>query len=98
MGKHHFNKKDPTGPLVIENSREIEVEMDKRTPLPVRVSSPCPGCGVVVTRSYSEDHYMSYPITNRPLKISFSHECNDAETTEWFYKAVLRVSLELAPG
>ncbi len=95
MGKYHFNKKDPTSPLTIVNSNEIMVELDKRTPLPVVVSSTCPGCGATCSRDYSgDDNYLSYPVTNRPLKVSFSHECNDTETTEWFYMAVLRVSLE----
>lgn len=95
MGKYHFNKKDPVGPLTVENSNDIEVEMDKRTPLPVRVFSTCPGCGHACVRDYADgDHYMAYPVTNRPLRISFSHECNDNETTEWFHQAVLRVQLE----
>lgn len=95
MSKHCFNKKDPVASLHIENSRETEVQLDKRTPLPVTVASTCPGCGAICEIDYSDDgRYMAYPVTNRPLKVSFSHECNDTETTEWFYMAVLRVSLE----
>jgi hypothetical protein len=82
----------PVGPLTIR-ALDAEVEMDKRTHLPVEISSTCPGCGVQVVQDMT-DRYLSYPIINKPKKCNFYHECADGKDTEWEHQVVVRVTLE----
>ncbi len=87
--------KKPVSPLTI-TPRATSVELDKRTHLPFTVSSTCPGCGQVVVRDYSDDHYLSYPRTGKPTKLSFYHEGEDGECqTEWQYSVVVKLTMEV---
>jgi len=86
--------KKPVGKLEIRQL-DAEVELDKRTHLPIEVSSKCPGCGKQVTMDLSDDHYLAYPVINAPQRLGFYHDC-DGKTTEWEHRIVVRLTLEEA--
>jgi hypothetical protein len=77
-------------PLTIDNTNGL-VALDKRTHFPTTVSTKCPGCQRVLSRDFSEEHYLAYPESNKtfPLRM-YCEACDES----WDYPVVLRVKLE----
>lgn len=83
----------PVSKLSVVNTR-APIELEKRTALPVVLSSQCPHCGTEVSYDMADgEHYMSYPRVNRPNTFTFWHECPDGEDTEWQYQIVVHMTV-----
>jgi hypothetical protein len=67
------------------------IEFGKRTRIPVQLAVRCPQCDDMVISDLSgKDGYLSYPKTNEPTEIQFSHSCGAA----WEKKLILKVTME----
>lgn len=69
---------------------DTKVYLEKRTNLPLEVSSVCPLCLVTVKKDLSKDHYLSYPAIDEPEDLYFYH---DVCGQEWSHCVVLEVTL-----
>lgn len=81
-----------------KDSFQVDV---KRLRLPVRLSSACPKCGLVVEQNLEGDHYLSYPLANAPFHVSFAHEGDEEEgwfEHEWEETILLKISVEKVDG
>jgi hypothetical protein len=83
----------PVSKLSIVNTL-APIELEKRTFIPVVLSSKCPHCGTDVSNDLADgETYLSYPKVNRPITFTFWHECPDGEDTEWQYNIIIRMTV-----
>jgi len=92
LGEILMRIRDELSPKVAIENNDGEIELSKRTYLPITVTSDCPHCGETLTMDLSSQ-YLSYPVTNRPFDLRFYHETDEAEHS-WTHRVVLRVRLE----
>lgn len=55
------NQKEETTIKLQVSQTDAEIEMDKRTHLPLKVSFQCPNCSAMGEKDL-EDQYLSYPL------------------------------------
>ncbi len=90
-------KKKHGAEMKIESTgQSFEIEDGKRFRMPGTViSGDCPKCGAAYKCGLAGDHYLSYPVTNKPFDQGCY--CGTCEH-EWKVRLILRVSLEIAPA
>lgn len=84
--------------LAVENSKKVHCTNIKRFNVPgSKVVAQCPNCDSVCKLEFNSE-YLSYPVINGEIDLSFHCEkCGDNHDEEIFYaKVVLRVFLEEA--
>lgn len=67
-----------------------KIELAKRFYAPVEIYDDCPCCGTEVIEDF-DDHYLSYPVTNKPFKVYlYCSGCSES----WSHEVMLKIRLE----
>lgn len=85
--------------IIKQNMKPFKIEDGKRFQMPVTIETNCPypECkGKKVITKLSGDHYLSYPVANKPFKQLIVHETKNGDYHEYYVKLELQVTLVAA--
>lgn len=82
---------------VVQTIRPFKIEDGKRFNVPATIHADCPRCEKAVKFQLVGDHYLSYPVANKPFNHLVSHYSEkDQDFHEFYVKVQLRVHLVAA--
>lgn len=80
---------------VVQAIKPFKIEDGKRFYIPATIHADCPKCKKAVKIAFTRDHYLAYPIANKPFNHLVSHyDAEEQDYHEFYVKVRLFVHLQ----